>query len=164
MRTFAVQACILSLLFTVQAASAHSLHNDGSAPGGAQNAPGYSATLEQCVTSAIQAERSATFTGRMVATGDTRRMGMRIEVQQRLRKSPAFHIVVAPGLEVWRNSEPGVKIYKYMKQITNLVAPAVYRAVVRFRWVDARGRVIKRAELRTARCDQRPLLAHAPGT
>jgi hypothetical protein len=48
-----------------------------------------------------------------------------------------------------------VKIYKYVKQITDLSSPAVYRAVVRFRWVGERGRVVKRAELHTARCEQR---------
>lgn len=118
----------------------------------------YSVTLEQCATSTVQAERSATFTAQMTATGATQRMGMRIELQQRLRGEMAFHTVLAPGLGVWHSSEPGVKIYKYVKQVTNLTAPAAYRAVVRFRWQGDRGHVLKRAELRTSRCQQ-PMLS-----
>jgi hypothetical protein len=93
----------------------------------------------------------------MTATGTTQRMGMRIELQQRLRGETSFHTVLAPGFGVWRASEPGVKIYKYVKQVTNLTAPAAYRAVVRFRWQGEKGHVLKRAELRTSRCQQ-PML------
>jgi hypothetical protein len=127
---------------------------------------GYSVTLEQCVTSTVQAERSVTFTAQMVATSATQKMALRIELQQRQRGEGAFHTVFAPGLGVWRGSEPGVKIYKYVKQVTNLAAPAAYRAVVRFRWLGDRGRVLKRGELRTPRCLQPMLSAQvkqAPG-
>ena len=40
---------------------------------------------------------------------------------------------------------PGVKVYKYLKQVTNLAAPAFYRGVVRFRWLNAKGKLIKAA-------------------
>lgn len=115
---------------------------------------GYSATLEQCVTSAVPTQRSVTFTGQMVATPGTQRMGMRIDLLERIPGQTGYHEVTAPGLGVWRGSEAGVKIYRYVKQITNLSAPAVYRAVVHFRWVGDKGHVLKRAELRTARCVQ----------
>jgi hypothetical protein len=118
---------------------------------------GYSAGLEQCTPSATPAARSATFTGEMVATAATERMAMRIELLEHVHGEPGYSPVAAPGLGVWRRSETGVKIYRYVKQITNLAAPAVYRAVVRFRWLGEKGRVIKRAEARTARCFQ-PLL------
>ena len=85
-------------------------------------------------------------------------MAMRIELQQRMRGEADFHTVLAPGLGVWRCSEPGVKIYKYVKQVTNLAAPAAYRALVRFRWLGESGHVLKRAELHTPRCLQ-PTLA-----
>ncbi|MFZ1155338.1 MAG: hypothetical protein WAN93_10585 [Solirubrobacteraceae bacterium] len=117
-----------------------------------------SVTLEQCDTSTVQAERSATFTAQMVATSATQRMGMRIELQQRLRGEMEFHTILAPGFGVWRSSESGVKIYKYVKQVTNLDAPAAYRAVVRFRWLGEKGHVLKRAELHTQRCLQ-PMLS-----
>jgi hypothetical protein len=117
-----------------------------------------SVTLEQCATSTVQAERSATFTAQMSATADTQRMGMRIELQQRLHGETEFHTIVAPGFGVWRSSEPGVKIYKYVKQVTNLDAPAAYRALVHFRWIGERGHVLKRTELHTPRCLQ-PMLS-----
>jgi hypothetical protein len=110
--------------------------------------------IEQCATSAVQLERSATFTAQMAATSTTQKMGMRIELQQRLHGEGEFHTLAAPGFGVWRTSEPGVKIYKYVKQVTNLAAPAAYRAIVRFRWIGERGHVLKRDELRTPRCAQ----------
>lgn len=123
---------------------------------------GYSATLEQCVTSPVALQRSVTFTGQMAATPGTQRMAMRIELLERLPGQSGYHQVTAPGLGVWRGSEAGVKIYRYVKQITNLSAPAVYRAVVHFRWIGEKGRVLKRAELRTARCAQ-PAVSDAEG-
>lgn len=115
---------------------------------------GYSATLEQCISSMLPAERSVTFVGQMTAVPGTRHMGMRIELQEHTHGEAGFREVNAPGVGVWRGSEAGVKIYKYVKQITNLAAPAVYRAVVHFRWVGDHGRLLKHAELRTARCIQ----------
>jgi len=119
-----------------------------------------SATLEQCVTSVVQVERSATFAGEMSAVPGTVRMAMRIEVQERI-PGEAFHTVAAPGLGVWRGSDPRVKIYKYLKQVTNLSSPAVYRALVRFRWEGPRGHVLRRAEHATAGCDE-PAAPPAP--
>jgi hypothetical protein len=113
-----------------------------------------SATLEQCVTAVDQAERSATFSGEMIAIGPTARMTMRIEVQERMPEESLFHTLSAPGLGVWRGSEPKVKLYKYLKQVTNLSSPAFYRAIVQFRWLNGRGHVIRRAERLTPRCEQ----------
>ena len=62
-----------------------------------------------------------------------------------------FHTVTAPGLGAWRVSDPGVKAYRYIKQVTNLSAPASYRATVRFRWLNAKGRLIC-----AAACGTRP--------
>ncbi len=121
---------------------------------GAGAAAPSSATLEQCVTSVVQVERSATFAAEMSAIPGTMRMAMRVEVQERMSGEDAFHTVLAPGLGAWRGSDPKVKIYKYLKQVTNLSSPAVYRALVRFRWEGARGHVIRRAERVTPGCDQ----------
>jgi hypothetical protein len=110
-----------------------------------------SAALQQCVTSVVQSERSATFSGEMSAVPGTLRMAMRIEVQAQAQNAAGFHIVNAPA---WRFSDPKIKIYKYLKQVTNLSSPLEYRALVRFRWLGAKGHVIKRAQLLTAPCDQ----------
>jgi hypothetical protein len=116
--------------------------------------PSASATLQQCLTSATQAERSATFEGEMNAIPGATRMEMRIDVLERMPGDLAYHTVSAPGLGVWRSSAPGVKSYAYLKQVTNLSAPAFYRGAVRFRWMSARGRLLKTTVLRTRRCEQ----------
>ncbi len=112
------------------------------------------ATVEQCVTTGEQTDRSATFSAEMTAVTGTARMAMRIEVQERLPGEELFHTVSAPGLGVWRGSAPGVKIYQYVKQVTNLSSPATYRALVRFHWLNGRGYVIRRAERHTLQCAQ----------
>jgi hypothetical protein len=112
------------------------------------------ATVEQCVTTGEQADRSATFSAEMTAVAGAARMAMRIEVQERLPGEELFRTVAAPGLGVWRGSAPGVKIYQYVKQVTNLSFPADYRALVRFHWLNDKGYVIKRAERVAATCAQ----------
>ena len=113
-----------------------------------------SAALGQCVTSVLPGERSATFSGEMTAISGSVRMSMRIDVQERLPGAARFHTVSAPGLGVWRGSEAGVKTYRYVKQVTNLSAPGFYRALVDFRWLTARGRLIRHVERHTAVCGQ----------
>ena len=130
-------------------------------------AGGATATVEQCVTTGEQTNRSATFSAEMTAVTATARMAMRIEVQERLPGEELFHTVSAPGLGVWRGSAPGVKIYQYVKQVTNLSAPAGYRALVRFHWLNDKGYVIKRAERHTLECVQptpAPVTPSAPVT
>jgi hypothetical protein len=144
-------AGVLALLAWAQAAFADSgLHTSTTAPADGTASVG----IEQCVTSTVQAERSATFTAQMAATATTQKMAMKIELQQRLHGESEFHTLAAPGFGVWRTSEPGVEIYKYVKQITNLDAPAAYRVLVRFRWLDERGHVLKHDELHSSRCLQ----------
>jgi hypothetical protein len=121
-----------------------------------------SATLDQCVTSVAQVERSATFAGEMTAIPGTTRMAMRIEVQERAPGEESFHKVVAPGLGGWRGADPKVKVYKYVKQVSNLSAPAEYRALVRFRWEGAGARVIRRVERVTPRCAEPEAPPSAP--
>ena len=113
-----------------------------------------SATLEQCVTSSAQEERAATFSGEMSAVPGSVRMEMRIDVLEKAPEDESYRRISAPGLGVWRSSAPGVKSYRYLKQVTNLAAPAAYRGLVRFRWFNAKGRQISFAELRTRPCEQ----------
>jgi hypothetical protein len=117
-------------------------------------AGGAAVTVEQCVTTGEQTDRSTTFSAEMTAVTGTARMAMRIEVQERLPGEELFHTVSAPGLGVWRGSAPGVKIYQYVKQVTNLSFPADYRALVRFHWLNDKGYVIRRAERHTLECVQ----------
>jgi hypothetical protein len=112
------------------------------------------ATLEHCVTASHQSERSLGIVAEMSAIPHTARMAIRIEIEERLPEAALFHTVKAPGLGVWRESDQGVSSYKYLNKVTNLSAPAVYRAAVRFRWLDATGHPIKKLERHTSRCTQ----------
>jgi hypothetical protein len=147
----ALGACSLAALCPAHAGAVPGDRAGSSASGAT---PLSAVTLEQCVTSVVEAERSATFAGEMTAIPGTARMAMRIQVQESLPGEALFHTVTAPGLGVWRDADPKVKIYKYLKQVTNLSSPAAYRALVRFRWLGAKGHVIKRAERVTPRCEQ----------
>jgi hypothetical protein len=118
--------------------------------------PPVSATLEGCTASEEQSERTATFAGEMSMIAGAAKMEMRIDVLERSPTEEAFHVVAAPGLGVWRWAAPGVRTYRYLKEITNLAAPAYYRGLVRFRWVNAKGKLVRAYELRTPRCIQIP--------
>ncbi len=130
---------------------------------GTQTKANPSATLAECLVVGAQAERAATFEGEMAAIPGTARMEMRVNVLEKLPRELAFHMVTAPGLGVWRKSAPGVKTYTYLKQVTNLSAPAIYRGEVQFRWMNDKGRPIKAALLLTTRCRQ-PSETSAPVT
>jgi hypothetical protein len=134
---------------------------DGAAPAadaasvaGATAKPTDSVALEQCATASTQMERSATFAAEMTLLPGSTRLEMRIALLERTPKESTYHAVTAPGLGAWRAAAAGVKVYRYVKQVTNLAAPAVYRADVRFRWLGAHGRVVKSAERRSASCAQ----------
>jgi hypothetical protein len=131
--------------------------------GATQTSPSLaSATLEQCLTAVDPAARSATFNAQMSAVPGTRLMAMRILIEEQAAAEGAFHTLsAAAGSGGWRRSEVGVKIYKYVRQFTDLPAPGAFRAVVEFRWLGEKGRVIKRAARRTPICtqpDERPKL------
>ena len=49
----------------------------------------------------------------------------------------------APPASACGGAAPGVKVYTYFKQVTNLSAPAIYRGAVRFRWLSAKGHILK---------------------
>ncbi len=152
-------ACLLASLLALGPASpwasARALRR-GAAPAitTIPTAGDYSVALEQCVGGGPQPERSATFVAQMVGTPATQKMAMKIDLEERLRGEADYRRVLAPGLGVWRAAETGVKIYKYVKQVTNLQSSASYRAVVHFRWIADRGRTLKRAEARSPRCFQ----------
>ncbi len=112
------------------------------------------ASVEQCVTADAQLERSATFVGEMTAVPGTARMMMRIDVLERSGEEIFFHAVAYPGLGTWLRAAPGVKTYKNLDRVTDLSAPASYRAAIRFRWLNAHGKTIKSLDLRTPRCEQ----------
>ncbi len=123
-----------------------------------------SATLAECVAAGYEGERSATFAAEMSAIPGSVRMEIRIELQERAAGQPLFRAVLAPGLGVWRASEVGVHVYRYLRQVTNLSPSGVYRASVHFRWLSAHGEVLRRAERLTPRCSPPPAVEAEPGS
>ncbi len=130
----------------------------GRSPGAA------TASLVACQAAADQADRSATFSGQMVATAASSVMQMRIDLLESVSPASGFAPVSAPGLGTWRGSAPGVQIYRDVRQFTNLPAPGRFRASIDYRWLDAHGRVLRQLTRLTPICvqpDERPLLAVA---
>lgn len=130
----------------------------------AQVKPLAAATLEGCQTAAVQAERSATFVGEMTAVPGTSRMLMRIDILERSGAETSFRTVAYPGLNDWLRAAPGVKTYKNLDRVTDLAAPAEYRASIRFRWLGAHGRLLKSSEERTPVCAQSLVVASEEGS
>jgi hypothetical protein len=149
LRTLSLLA--LPLLVSTSGAGAVSLSAGAVAPA---VSPAVSATLEQCVTAADQSGRSTTFSGQMETIPGAHRMAVQIVVQERAATEVAFRTLGAAGLDAWQRSEAGLKIYKDVRQVTDLPAPASFRAIVHFRWLDEKGEVIKRATRRTPECRQ----------
>jgi hypothetical protein len=124
-------------------------------------APQLSARLTSCTTGATGPDRAAVFTGSMPAVPGTQQMAMRFDLLQRRPGSPLFRRVAAPKLGAWERSrrDPTLPGYIVTKRVDGLAAPGAYRAVVRFRWYDAHGRVARHARRVTRACrqlDQRP--------
>ena len=82
------------------------------------------------------------------------RMQMRIDVLERIPGESRFHAVTGLGVGSWLSSATGVKTYRYLRQVTNLTAPALYRGAVHFRWLNSRGHVMRSGELLTPVCQQ----------
>lgn len=150
-RLLAACACGLVLLWMACTGSAH---GQSAGQPGAGSTPIDSASLVQCLTANEAAGRSATFSGEMTTVPGAARMSMRIELLERTPGEDGYHPVLAPGVGVWRTADPGVKSYKHLEQVTNLSAPAYYRALVSFRWEGPHGRILLRDEQRSPRCAQ----------
>ena len=95
--------------------------------------------LLSCTTGLDAGQRTAVYEGRMRRVSGTRRMQMRFALQWRQPGSARWTQIKAAGLGIWVSSNAGVKTYTFTKRIENLAAPASYRVVVRFRWLDASG-------------------------
>jgi hypothetical protein len=159
--------CLLAITLALTLVAASSAHAAASTQASASTSSGQgttggqqpgkadaSATVEQCLTALTPGERSATFVGEMTATPATARMEISIGLLEHAPGEGPYRAISAPGLGAWRGSAAGVKTYTYIKQVTDLAAPAFYRGDVRFRWLNDKGRIIKSENLRTPRCEQ----------
>lgn len=129
------------------------------------DAPPLSADLETCTTSALPAQRAASFVGSMPAITGSMRMQMRFDLQRRRLDEKLWHKV--PGIQgfgIWETAQPGRAGFVYHKRIDGLQVPASYRSIVRFRWYRPDGTLARQVRKRTPVCTQpdlRPDLAAA---
>jgi hypothetical protein len=110
--------------------------------------------LTDCTTAVDQAARSAVFEGEMRAARGTQRLQMRFTLQARPGGQARWARVEAPKLDTWVSADPGKRGYVYVKRVDNLLAPADYRMLVRFRWLDVRGRPLGTAKRISRLCHQ----------
>jgi hypothetical protein len=118
--------------------------------------PTLSAKTTTCTTGADDASRAAAFTGAMPAASQTKRMQMRFTLLQRKGVGPKgiFKKVAVPGWGGWVKSDPDRQGLVFTKRVEALTAPAGYRAVITFRWVDGKGHVQRTATRTTPVCEQ----------
>jgi len=125
--------------------------------------PPHSAKLVACQRSPDPLARMLTVRASMRAIHGSRRLGLRFDLYSRSGGS-GFRRVAGAGLGTWSYSDRGVGGYVVRKSVNGLPTPAVYRMVVRFRWLGARGKVRRSAIAVTGPCAQgerRPDLAVA---
>jgi hypothetical protein len=113
-----------------------------------------SVKLVECVEALESGDRSATFEARMHAASGAERMQIRFTLQVRQGALPGWRRVSASGLDEWLTSYPDVRRFSYAKTVRNLSAPASYRMVVRFRWLDDDSEVLRRKRARSRSCRQ----------
>ncbi|MEA2208212.1 MAG: hypothetical protein QOF54_689, partial [Solirubrobacteraceae bacterium] len=82
---------LCAVLAAAGASSSDALASAGSSAPTQPTPSAVGATLEQCATSGVQSERSATFTGEMTATAGTARMAMRIDIEERAAGDVEYH-------------------------------------------------------------------------
>jgi hypothetical protein len=110
--------------------------------------------LVECVPALEPEDRTATFEARLGSTRGSDRMQLRFTLQVSEGAPERWRPVVAPVLDQWLVSDPGVSRYSYSRTVRNLSAPASYRTVVRFRWLAADGEVLKRSRATSRVCRQ----------
>jgi hypothetical protein len=124
--------------------------------------PPLAAAVEACAASSLPAQRVASFVGSMPALAGAAVMEMRFDLERRMHGEPRWRRMRGvPGFGAWERSDPGRAGFVFHKRVDSLQVPVSYRAVVGFRWKDARGRLVRRAQRRTPPCvqpDMRPNL------
>lgn len=128
-------------------------------PSAAPARPPLTATVSSCATGLDAADRTAVFSGSMPTIRRAASMAMRFELYARKGETGPFARLRVPGFSSWVRSDPNVAGFVYDKRVQQLAAPSAYRVVVRFRWYDAHGRIVRRTQRTSSSCrepDLRP--------
>jgi hypothetical protein len=110
--------------------------------------------VAECRTAAAQADRRASFEGRMTTVAGAQRMQMRFTLQARASRRQKWRRVAVPGFEAWVTSTAGIDRYVYTKKVANLLAPNEYRVVVDHRWLGSGSRRVGRDRTVSGSCRQ----------
>jgi CARDB len=113
--------------------------------------PAVAATLQACVTTG--AARKAVFKGAMPGIGSGR-MEMRFDLYAKSADTPTWTPVDVDEFGQWDLSDPGVSGFIIKKRVSGMQAGVSYRSVVRFRWRNDGGRIVKTARKVTKPCVQ----------
>lgn len=125
------------------------------APAAADKPVPLRAKLTSCTVGPEPSARSVTFTASLPRRTGAARLQLRFSLLQRLGDDGPFERVSGvPGWDRWETSQPGRPGLVLHRRVEGLAAPAAYRALVRFRWLDADGHVLKRLTRRTGTCEQ----------
>jgi hypothetical protein len=160
-------AAIALLGFATAGAHGSALPGGSMASAGATGATGatgpLTATVTACHTDAVAANRYAIFTAVTSWLPGTVTMEVKFQLEERTSAATPFAPVAvppsSPGFDVWSRSkppQPGTFTSNFTdnQEVTQLVAPASYRVLVRARWIDRHERVIHVAETISAVCVQ----------
>src|SRR3954471_5335178 len=109
--------------------------------------------VRDCQVGDTPKERSATFYARMTATKGTNQMAMRFTLIDRAGDGPP-EVVDNPALAQWRKSNKGVKRFGYAQSVAGLKQGGAYAVQVQFRWIDAKGQVIRSVKRTSGTCRQ----------
>lgn len=124
------------------------------APAAGQDRPPLRASLAACETGRERVERFAVFTGSMPAVRGTQRMAMRFTLLWRREGGTRWRASKARAFRRWHRSAPGRGGFVWTKRVEGLRESAQYRAVVRFRWYAAGGRLQREVARATPLCRQ----------
>src|SRR4051812_39944718 len=127
----------------------------GPASARAADPPALRAKLVSCQTGALAADRFAVYTGSMPAMPGAVRMEMRFDLLQRHAGTLGYARVPLPKWGQWERTERrAIAGFIFTKRVEQLAAPATYRALVRFRWFDAGGDLVRSARRESGPCHQ----------
>jgi hypothetical protein len=121
-----------------------------SAPAAQASSP-TSVKVRSCQGGASPHARQATFYARMRTVSGTSRMAVRFVLLDLTTPGPA-RTLSAPGLDKWRKSRAGARVYGYAQTVVGLPAGGAYAVDVQYRWLDARGHVVKTSRRRSGVC------------
>lgn len=122
-------------------------------PAAAWASPTTRVTVRSCKVGEKPKRRQAVFHAHMRAIAGTRQMQMRFTLRDSAGDGPPT-AVKSPPLARWRKSRRGVQRFGYKQRVTGLASGGRYSVSVEFRWIGARGRVIKTAKRSSGECRQ----------